>query len=158
MKATVCKLAGSSSRGRYTACSWIPLGLVLALKTILLAQTATGRIAGLLVDPSGAIVSGGEIEIRNLDSGLTKSAVTDREGRYVFDAVPVGRYRVSGTAPRFDVSMRDDITVAAGHETDLRLELAIGRSVTAIGVTAWRQRRKPKPSFPPGPEPTIRRR
>ena len=64
-----------------------------------------------------------------------KSAVTDHDGRYAFDTIPTGRYRVSAVAAGFAPSVRDDITVTAGQETTVRLTLAIGRSVTAVGVT-----------------------
>lgn len=98
------------------------------------AQTTTGRITGQLEDPSGAIVQGGEIEITNLDSGLLKSTVTDHEGRYSFDAVPAGRYRLSADAAGFAPSLRNDIIVVAGQETTVRLALSIGGSATAIRV------------------------
>ena len=111
------------------------IAFLLIWNTPLAAQTATGRIAGLMEDPFGAVAQGGEIEVRNLDSGFRKLAVTDHKGRYVLDAVPVGRYRVSARSAGFAPSVRDDITVAAGEETTVRFLLAIGRSVTATGVT-----------------------
>ncbi len=109
---------------------------LLILSAPLAAQAPTGRIAGLMEDPSGAEVQGGEVEVRNLDSGFRKVAVTDHEGRYALDAVPAGRYRVSATSAGFAPSVRDDITVAAGKDTTLRFSLAIGKSATAVGVTA----------------------
>ena len=62
-----------------------------------LAEAETGRIVGVLKDPSGAVVPGGQISIENLDSGATRSTTTDPQGRYVFDAVPAGRYQASAT-------------------------------------------------------------
>ena len=110
--------------------------MIIALLLILSTQTPTGRITGLIEDPSGAVVRGGEVEVRNLDSGFSKQAVTDHDGRYVLDAVPVGHYRVFATSDGFAPAVRDDIAVTEGRETTVRFSLAIGRSVTAIGVTA----------------------
>src|ERR1035438_10753170 len=69
------------------------------------AETETGRIAGTLKDPSGAVVPGGQIGIKNLDSGATQSTKTDQQGRYAFDAVPAGHYQASATSSGFAASV-----------------------------------------------------
>ena len=87
----MCSTTGTRSSVPYVSCTLMLIAFLLIWNTPLAAQTATGRIAGLMEDPSGAVVQGGEIEVRNLDSGFKKLAVTDHEGRYVLDAIPVGR-------------------------------------------------------------------
>src|ERR1035441_4937947 len=82
-----------------------------------LAEAETGRIAGTLKDPSGALIPGGQISIENLDSGATRSTTADPQGRYVFDAVPAGRYQASATSSGFAASVHNDITVTAGGGT-----------------------------------------
>jgi iron complex outermembrane receptor protein len=99
------------------------------------AETETGRIAGVLKDPSGALVPGGQISLKNLDSGNTQSTKTDQQGRYVFDAVPAGHYQASATASGFAASVRNDITVTAGRETVIGFELSIGENTTIVRVT-----------------------
>src|ERR1035441_8789678 len=99
------------------------------------AETETGRIAGVLKDPSGALVPGGQISLKNLDSGNTQSTKTDQQGRYVFDAVPAGHYQASATASGFAASVRNDITVTAGRETVIGFELSIGENTTIVSVT-----------------------
>jgi hypothetical protein len=98
-----------------------------ALNTPVLAETGTGRIAGVLKDPSGAVVPGGQINIRNLDSGVARSTTTDRQGRYVFEAVPVGRYEAAAVSPGFETAVRTCIAVTAGPETTIGVELSIAR-------------------------------
>src|ERR1035438_2131241 len=90
------------------------------------AETETGRIAGVLKDPSGAVVPGGQISLKNLDSGATRSTTTDPQGRYVFDAVPAGRYQASATSSGFATSVRNDLTVTAGRETVIGFEFRLG--------------------------------
>ncbi|MBI4459097.1 MAG: carboxypeptidase regulatory-like domain-containing protein, partial [Acidobacteria bacterium] len=84
--------------------------LFLCIPMMLLAQipSPTGRVAGVLKDPSGAVVPGGRIEIKNLDSRLTKATVTDQRGQYAFDSLPVGSYQVSVDASGFETSVRSD--------------------------------------------------
>ena len=100
-----------------------------------LAGTATGRIAGVLKDPSGAVVPGGQVDIKNLESGATKSTTSDASGRYLFDAVPVGLYQVSAVATGFAVSVRDRVAVSDGDLTMIGFELSISRSTTSVRVT-----------------------
>src|ERR1035438_7426840 len=100
-----------------------------------LAETEAGRIVGVLKDPSGAVVPGGQISLKNLDSGATQSTTTDQQGRYVFDAVPAGRYEASATSSGFATSVRNEITVTAGRETVIGFELSIGENTTTVRVT-----------------------
>ena len=119
---------------RITTVLTLVAALVIA-STPVLAETEAGRIVGVLKDPSGALVPGGQISIKNLDSGATRSTTTDQQGRYTFVAVPVGRYQASATSSGFAASVRNDITVTAGRETTIGFELSIGENTTIVSVT-----------------------
>ncbi|MBI4455814.1 MAG: TonB-dependent receptor [Acidobacteria bacterium] len=112
--------------------------LFLCIPMMLFAQilSETGRVMGVLKDQSGAVVQGGKIEIKNLDSGLTISTVTDQQGQYAFDSVPVGRYQVSAASTGFETSVRSDITITAGQETTVDVSLNISKTETLVEVTA----------------------
>jgi hypothetical protein len=100
-----------------------------------LAGPAPGRIAGVLSDPSGAVVPGGKITVGNLESGVTRTALSDQQGAYAFDGLPAGRYRVTAAAAGFAASTRDEVVVAAGQDTAIGFALVIGRSSTLVEVT-----------------------
>jgi len=110
--------------------------ILFASSTPVLAGATTGRIAGIVKDPSGAIVQGGQVTIKNLESGTTRSANTDAEGRYVFDVVPPGSYQASATAKGFAVTVHDRVSVTEGREATVNFELSIGRNTTAVSVAA----------------------
>ena len=131
----MCYVAGRKTWLRFTVFLVILLGALFNSNTPALAETATGRIAGALKDPSGALVPGGRIEIKSLDSGTALSTTTDQQGRYVFDAVPAGRYDASATAIGFATAMRGGVTVSAGAETTVVFELSLERSTTSVSVT-----------------------
>ncbi len=100
------------------------------------ALNASSRIQGQLKDPKGAIVPGGIVDIRNLDSGATRSTVTDQEGRYAFDSLNAGRYRVSAHAPGFDAAVVDDVRLAPDKDSLVDLVLTLSGTNTVIVVTA----------------------
>jgi iron complex outermembrane receptor protein len=111
--------------------------LLLALpgaSTAVLAGVPTGRIAGVVTDPSGAVVPGGQVRIKNLESRLTKSTATDRQGRYSFDGVPAGHYQLSADSSGFETSVRNDIAVAEGKESTVSLALTVAKSTAVIQV------------------------
>ena len=91
--------------------------LLSALQAFLLAlaclsaygqgEPATGRVVGMIKDRTGAAVAASTVELRGHDSGLALTVVTDAEGRYSFDTLPAGRYRVVASAPGY--MLREDI-------------------------------------------------
>ncbi len=97
---------------------------------------AKGRVVGALKDESGAVVRGGSVEARALDSGMATSVVTDDQGRFAFDGLPAGRYRVSAFSPGFAPLVREDVVVGAGADTVVDLVLAIARQESSVEVTA----------------------
>ena len=103
--------------------------------TALPAETATGRIAGAVSDPSGAVVPGSQVRITNLESGAANSTVTDQQGRYAFDNVPAGRYQVSAGSSGFETAVLDNVAVAGGKESTVAFALSIGKSATVVQVT-----------------------
>jgi iron complex outermembrane receptor protein len=96
---------------------------------------AAGRIAGVVEDSSGAVVPGGTVTIKNLDSGLTQSKLTDQQGRYVVEAVPAGRYEVSAGYSGFETAVRNDVAVVEGRESTVAFVLRVGKNTTVVRVT-----------------------
>ncbi|MGD0471409.1 MAG: TonB-dependent receptor [Terriglobales bacterium] len=95
---------------------------------------ATGRIAGILNDPSGAVIPGAKIELRRLATGSTRSMETDQQGRFVFSDVPVGHYQVTISAGGFDIAVLPDLVVTAGTETPANVALKIAPAKAFVEV------------------------
>lgn len=59
------------------------------------AQNATSAgLAGVVTDPSRAVVPDAVVEIKDLAKGITESAKTDRAGTYHFFFLVPGRYEL----------------------------------------------------------------
>jgi iron complex outermembrane recepter protein len=98
------------------------------------AQMATGRIRGVLTDQSGAVLQGGRIEVRELDSDVEKSLLTDEAGRFDIDSLPVGRYELSAVFSGFETYVRTDIRVAPGADTVVDISLTVRRKEFVVVV------------------------
>jgi iron complex outermembrane receptor protein len=100
------------------------------------APTATGRIAGILKDPSGAIVQGARIEVRNRALGITKIVETNAAGRFACDGLPEGLYQVTVLVPGFESVLLRDLAVTAGQETTANVALKVAGVRTDVEVGA----------------------
>jgi len=60
-----------------------------------------GQLGGILVDPSGAVVSNARVSVTQLDTGAVRSVVTDSSGRWFVSNLPSGRVRITVSAPGF---------------------------------------------------------
>jgi Carboxypeptidase regulatory-like domain len=59
------------------------------------AQQETATVIGEIVDPQGAALPGVSVTARNVDTGFTRSGVSDEEGRYRIAAVPPELYELT---------------------------------------------------------------
>jgi len=104
----------------------------------LLAQSGTGRITGVVTDPSGAVVQSAKITVRETASGLTKVTATDQTGAWAAAALSAGRYAVLASAPGFANAQRDGVVLGDGAQIRVDLKLVPAgqtNSVTVTGLT-----------------------
>src|SRR5215813_15504633 len=71
--------------------------VVISIASAAFSQTqiTTGTIQGTVADLNGAVMPGATVEIKNLDTNLSRTMSTDDGGRFVFLALPPGPYSVS---------------------------------------------------------------
>jgi len=82
-----------------------------------------GEIAGNIVDPASAAVSGAEVTLTPDDGKNSFRARSDENGSFIIRGVPVGVYVITITAPNFiTVSEKIEIT-DAGKKVDFRLSI-----------------------------------
>src|SRR6185369_5932278 len=114
-------------------------GLVALLFSFLLAGSAhaqNAQIAGIVKDSSGAIIPGATVTARNVDTGLTRVAVTDGGGEYRLPSLTPGRYSVASELSGFSTETRPDIVLIIDQTAILTFVLkpaAIAESVTVTG-------------------------
>jgi iron complex outermembrane receptor protein len=97
---------------------------------------ATGRIAGVLRDPTGAVVPGAKVEVKSQATGFMKSVTTNLAGRFAIDGLPAGRYDATIIVSGFQIVIIRDITVEAGKETTVNVTLRIAPVKSDVEVNA----------------------
>jgi hypothetical protein len=98
------------------------------------AQTDTGSIRGTVVDQRGAIVPAAQIQLVNVDTGFTQSAVSDAAGNFHFEALLRGNYRVTVMSAGF-ASETQSLTLDVSQVQAVNFRLKPGAISESITVT-----------------------
>jgi hypothetical protein len=99
-------------------------------------QITTGIIQGTVQDEQGATVSGASVEVRNLDTNLTKTLSSDENGRFVFLQLPPGRYTLSVSKQGFATLKQEEFALTVGQAANLDLKMKVSGVSETITVSA----------------------
>jgi len=90
------------------------------------AQQITGNIRGTVTDPSGALVQAASVTARQIETGLKRTATTDRSGNYLLLELPVGHYQLEVTAGGFQKYLQDGIALNVNETATVPVRLVVG--------------------------------
>ncbi len=101
------------------------------------AQTPTFNVEGVVTDEQQAVLPGVTVTIRNVATGLVRTATTDASGRYVFSGLPPeGRYELETELPGFATQVRNNLIFNAGQRVVLNVQMklsSVQETVTVAG-------------------------
>ncbi len=90
-----------------------------------------GTLAGVVIDQAGGVVPFVEVKLNE-----RYEARTDAEGRFVFGALPPGRYRISCQAAGFQLSVVGGVPVEDGKVTEAQITLRVGSVTEMLQIAA----------------------
>ncbi len=100
------------------------------------AQQITGSIRGTVTDSTGAVVQGAAVTVKQTETDLSRTAVTDRGGNYVVLELPVGTYRLQIKAKGFKEYVQTGISVDVNQSASVSPHLAVGSEIEVVQVNA----------------------
>ena len=117
---------------------WVAFPLLFVLFTFsayMFAQTtiSTGSIQGTVTDPSGAVVSGARVMIRNQGTGQSTETRTNASGTYASGALIPGSYLVRVEASGFS-TVQLPVTVEVNVTSGGNVRLSVGQSTQVVEV------------------------
>src|SRR5262249_55852623 len=139
---TVC--FGSScvvERCTFVLEEWMRRQLLGAAMVLLLscasafAQQTTGNITGRVVDQQGAAVPGVTVTAKSPETGFRRSEVSDAEGLYRLNALPVGNYDVTAELQGFTTVAHKEVPVNVGQTQTLDFSLKVAALAETVNVT-----------------------
>jgi outer membrane receptor protein involved in Fe transport len=108
---------------------------VLFTAATLMAQTFRGTILGTVTDPSGAVVSGATVRVRNVGTGQERTTTTSADGSYAIPELPIGTYAVTITQSGFQSSVASNLEVNVASERRVDAQLKAGEVAVQVEVT-----------------------
>jgi hypothetical protein len=100
------------------------------------AQQITGSIRGTVSDPSGAVVDAATVTANQTETGLSRTAMTDRAGAYVLLELPVGHYQLQVEAKGFQRYLQQGIILNVNETATIPVRLAVGAQTQQVDVMA----------------------
>src|ERR1051325_5790833 len=110
--------------------------LLLVGVTAAFSQLPTATILGTVRDSSASLVAGARVAVRNTDTGQARETVSEADGSYRFDALPVGTYEVRAEKEGFKADVRTGLTLTVTQQAVIDFALQIGSTTEQIEVTA----------------------
>ena len=110
--------------------------LMLLLCVPLFSQGSAGRILGSITDPTGAVIPGVTVTIRDVDRGTVRTLLTDEAGVYNAPNLLPGTYSIRVELAGFTTVERQNIRLEVGQDIRVDLSLQPGEQKQLITVEA----------------------
>lgn len=111
----------------------------LASSIALFGQGVSGRIEGVVQDPTKATVPNASLSVRNQDTGYTVQVTTSTDGVYVVPNIPSGSYALTVAAAGFKSAQTRDVIVTVNGLTTVNFTLQVGSRADTVQVDAAAQ-------------------
>src|SRR6185436_3555599 len=109
--------------------------IVLAVAPRTFGQITSATISGTVKDQTQAVLPGVDVVVKNVDTGLSRSAVTDANGYFTIPGLAPGTYETRASLAGFGTVV-ERVTLVVAQEAGLNLSLRVSgtqESITVIG-------------------------
>ena len=118
----------------------LPAFVLSLLSAALWAQGAPeGRLAGVVRDPTGALIANAKVAVTNTGTGVRHETKTSSEGTFFVPSLAVGDYSVQIDASGFSQTVYNHVKIDTGREYSLTAVLEIGKATQTVEVTAGQE-------------------
>ena len=112
---------------------------VLLLILVMSASNAwaqfTSGIEGTVTDPTGAVVSGATVTIKNDETGASQTVQTQESGFFRFSTLPSSTFTVSSAAQGFKTTVQGHVQLQVAETKTVNMHMVIGGTDSTVTVT-----------------------
>src|ERR671932_142271 len=99
---------------------FIALAFIAASALAARADITRFDLSGTITDNTGAVLPGVTITLNNVDTGFTRSTVSDAQGRYSFNALPpTGKWTLTAELQGFAPQRREGLEFQANTKPSI---------------------------------------
>jgi hypothetical protein len=109
--------------------------VLLCLTGLAHAQEFRGTISGAVTDPSGAVIPGAQVVVKEIHTGTVNRTKSDATGQYVVPFLLPGDYTVTATAQGFETLTHSNITLETQAHPIVNLAMKVGNTGETVEVT-----------------------
>ncbi len=99
------------------------------------AQVNLATILGTVQDATGAVLPGTEVTVTQVETTISRTVVSDDEGRYRIANLSLGNYEVAASLPGFQTQIQTGIELTIGRRALVDFTLRLGEITERVTVT-----------------------
>ncbi len=128
-----------SPRQLSTRRDWQPVLFLAGVLIILFCVPALqaqfrGSIRGVVSDPSGSVVPGATVTLKNSETNEKQTSISDPSGIYNFNALPPGRFQITAEKSGFQKQIVDNYQIIPEQPNSLNLQMKLGEASQTVTV------------------------
>src|SRR5215469_13039898 len=117
--------------GRFAKSLLVPVAMLAAFLAMNVALVwaqhgSEGTVTVTVLDPSGSVIPGAQLELRDLATNNVRKVQTQANGTYTFVNLLVGKYRLTVTQVGFKSQAYNEVEVQAAQTTNISATLKVG--------------------------------
>jgi carboxypeptidase family protein len=115
---------------------WL-VGLIVVVSCVRAgsAYAQNAQVTGVVKDSTGAVLPGATVTARHVETGFTRTAVTESAGEYRLPSLPPGPYSVSVEMQGFNGETRPDIILVIDQTAIINFSLKLATVSETVTVT-----------------------
>jgi iron complex outermembrane receptor protein len=121
--------------GRFQTVFFTFLSVLLPFLICSSNATAATTLAGVVRDPSGAVIPAATVTARGTQTGVEVATTTGVSGAFQFPDLAPGLYQVRVVAKGFQTTVREAVQVSASLPVQLDLVLSIHQTLTSVEIS-----------------------
>ena len=118
-----------------TLCVTAVLAAALAPPAVGQATISFAQLSGTILDPTGQVIAGASIALRDQGTNRTYTAASNARGFYVVPNLLPGQYEVTVQASGFAKSVQTGLTLTVGQTATLDVSLKVASVGETVTVT-----------------------
>src|SRR5262249_40727560 len=100
---------------------------------------STGSVSGQIQDPTGALIPGADVALRNKATNQTYNTLSNELGTFDFPAVQIGNYEITVKFVGFKTTVVPEVEVDVAIKASVSIKLEVGGATETVSVVAEAQ-------------------
>jgi hypothetical protein len=110
--------------------------LALAASSGMALAQVSATISGKVEDATGTGINGATVTVKTLDTGATRTMLSDESGNFKIVALPLGQQEIKAEKQGFKSVLRNGVDLKVAQEAVINLRLEVGDLAQQITVSA----------------------